>query len=248
MALKNFVRGSATFNCSECGRKTRATEQTQIDLKVCAQCLAEMENENALADGHPELVQDIPSLPSRARTKSPGPAPKANYLSVQEAAEKLGRRAKDVRRLLRSGALEGRKENGEWNVLEQSVLEYKPGSTQRPRFETAPKKIIAKSSAPRAAGPRDVSGHRPDDSLTRERAIYICSDGHRDPHYWDPLTSKDLKSRPVNTFTVNRECPRHAPAPSAETLRLRREGKEESRRLRKQYPKFWDNIPEEGGE
>lgn len=55
MAVSKFVRGSSTFACNVCGRRTRYNGSQSYGNKICPQCwdLAGLENE--ISDGHTTL-------------------------------------------------------------------------------------------------------------------------------------------------------------------------------------------------
>lgn len=128
MSIKKFVRGSSTFICTECGKRTRAVDSAQIDAQVCIRCLAALENENAIQDGRPDLVQELPPAPKQRRTH-PTPAPaEENVMGIERAAILLHMSPKDVRKLLRSGRLHGvKREDARWTVAETEVERYLGG-------------------------------------------------------------------------------------------------------------------------
>ncbi len=57
MAIKHFHRGSSTFPCNVCGRRTRDTGVQSAGNKICPQCydLAGLENE--VSDGYKTIAE-----------------------------------------------------------------------------------------------------------------------------------------------------------------------------------------------
>jgi len=65
-----FKRGSGAFVCANCKKRTRDTGQGEGNLRFCKDCIRQMEEENARADGKPSkqlIVPILPQLPSVER-------------------------------------------------------------------------------------------------------------------------------------------------------------------------------------
>lgn len=215
MALKGFVRKSSTFICSECGKRTRAVDSAQIDAQVCARCLAALENENAIQDGRPDLVQDLPPAPGAKHVAAPAAE---NVMGIERAAILLHMSPKDVRRLLRSGHLAGTKgEDARWTVAEAEVERYLGGTQLRlPETARSPKR-----------GSKNVLPPIESQKVTMMNVTFVGS-------------HKNERGETVSDVVVT-------PAPedvSAATEAFRAGLREERRKLRKQYPKYWDHVPE----
>lgn len=62
-----FKKGSGAFVCANCGKRTRDTGQSEGDLGFCKDCIRQMEDENARADGRDDAVTSkqltVPALP-----------------------------------------------------------------------------------------------------------------------------------------------------------------------------------------
>lgn len=55
----NFQRGSGSFICEDCGKRTRKTPETagSISIRLCPYCEARAGLENSLSDGHITTAQ-----------------------------------------------------------------------------------------------------------------------------------------------------------------------------------------------
>ena len=64
MAIKKFYRGSSTFFCNVCGRRTRDTGAQSAGNKICPQCFELAGLENEISDGHSTLEENIEQIVS----------------------------------------------------------------------------------------------------------------------------------------------------------------------------------------
>ncbi len=52
MAISRFYRGSSTFLCNVCSRRTRDTGATSMGIRLCPGCFELAGIENEISDGH----------------------------------------------------------------------------------------------------------------------------------------------------------------------------------------------------
>ncbi len=59
----------------------------------------------------------------------------ADYMTTQDAAEKLGFHVEHIRRMRRQGKLKGKKVGSMWFILRQSVIDYQTENSGLAKFD-----------------------------------------------------------------------------------------------------------------